>query len=356
MAARRPLLCTVTQIGDRGGIARVSILLWKTLQERFDGRCEIVTLLPADQSLPGLGDKMRFSLAVAGRQIRNRTEWVLFDHLQLASVQHLVWPSCRRRPYGVFLHSIEAWNPLSPQRKRALREATVRIANSHYTAKRIASAHPGIGPIEVCHLALPAGAGAANSEAPDQALLERMGRNVVLVVGRMVHAEGYKGQDLLIEAWPMVTGCVPDAQLVIVGRGDDVPRLQQMAKGEARILFTGPVSEATLHALYERAALFAMPSRLEGFGLVYLEAMLHRLPCIGSTEDAAGEVIVDGETGYLIDRQDIPALAGAIVRCLKDPGLRKRLGEAGHARLNTRFTPENFRDRLFTAMTSLTEM
>ena len=124
----------MTQIGHRGGIARVSILLWKALQERFNGACEVATLLPAHESAPRLGDKIRFSLAVAGRQIRNRTAWVLFDHLQLASVQHLVWPP-RRRPYGVFLHSIEAWNPLSPQRKRALEGATVRIANSHYTAQ-----------------------------------------------------------------------------------------------------------------------------------------------------------------------------------------------------------------------------
>jgi phosphatidylinositol alpha-1,6-mannosyltransferase len=353
MAARRPLLCTVTQIGDRGGIARVSILLWKALQERFQGACDVATLLPGNASLPGLGDKIRFSLSVAGRQMRNRTEWILFDHLQLASVQHLVWPPLRR-PYGVFLHSIEAWNPLSPQRKRALQGATVRIANSHYTAKRIAAAHPDAGPIEVCHLALPPAAGEVNSgEAPDRALLDRMGRNVVLVVGRMARAEGYKGQDLLIEAWPLVTRCVPDAQLAIVGRGDDLPRLQQMAKGDERILFTGPVSEPTLHALYEQSAVFAMPSRLEGFGLVYLEAMLHRLPCIGSTEDAAGEVIADGATGYLVDRTDMPALAGTIVRCLEDPSLRKRLGEAGHARLQTMFTFENFRDRLFTAITPL---
>ncbi len=98
-----------------------------------------------------------------------------------------------------------------------------------------------------------------------------------------------------------------------------------------------------------------MPSLLEGFGLVYLEAMRHRLPCIGSTADAAGEVIANGETGLLVDREDRAALAEVIVRFLADRALRERMGAAGYERLQTTFSYQKFQDRLFTALQPLIE-
>ena len=353
LMGKGPLLCTVTQIGDRGGIARVSILMWKALLELDPEACRRATLLPDDAMVPSPIHKLRFAGSVVSRQMRNQAAWVLFDHLSLASVQQLVWPPWRR-PYGVFLHGIEAWNALTLGRKSAVKNATVRIANSRYTAQRITAAHPDIGPIEVCHLALPEAEPIAAADTLDLALLDQVGSKSVLIVGRMASAEAYKGHDQLLAAWPLVVQSTPGAQLVIVGRGDDAPRLRGLAKGDPRILFTGPVSEAwTLHALYERAAVFAMPSRGEGFGLVYLEAMQHRLPCIGSTDDAAGEVIADGETGFLVNRSDIPELAAVLVRCLEDSSLRKRMGEAGHTRLRTLFCYETFRDRLFAAIAPL---
>ena len=75
------------------------------------------------------------------------------------------------------------------------------------------------------------------------------------------------------------------------------------------VVFTGYVERATLSAMYDDAAVFAMPSRGEGFGLVYLEAMAHRRACIGSVHDAAGDEIVEGVTGYLVDQRDTAMLA-----------------------------------------------
>ena len=140
-----------------------------------------------------------------------------------------------------------------------------------------------------------------------------------------------------------------DAQLVIVGDGDDTPRLQALAwrhNLEEAVLFTGRVNDGTLKKLYRRAAVFAMPSRAERFGLVYLEAMLHRLPCIGSTHDAAGEIIVDDETGFLVDQSDIASLAKKMMCLLGDSGLRTRLGGAGFERLHRQFSFERFQNRI----------
>jgi glycosyltransferase involved in cell wall biosynthesis len=89
-----------------------------------------------------------------------------------------------------------------------------------------------------------------------------------------------------------------------------------------------------------------MPSRDEGLGLVYLEAMAHGLPCIGSVHDAATEVIDDGVTGYLVDQSDATQLADRIGALLSDEATRLEMGARGLARWQRRFTYDQFRDRL----------
>ena len=98
--------------------------------------------------------------------------------------------------------------------------------------------------------------------------------------------------------------------------------------------------------MLRHAAVFAMPSRGEGFGLVYLQAMRAGVPCLGSRDDAAADVIVDGETGLLVPQQDPEAIAGALARLLTDDAMRRRLGEASRRRFESTFTYARFRARL----------
>ncbi|MGC4080852.1 MAG: glycosyltransferase family 4 protein [Vicinamibacterales bacterium] len=207
------------------------------------------------------------------------------------------------------------------------------------------AAHPDIGLVHACPLALlPHETPGAHGEEP-----LALGPHAVLVVGRMSSGERYKGHDQLIDAWPAVVARVPDAQLVIVGDGDDRARLTARAAAAgscgASILFTGFIPQADLDALFARAALFALPSRGEGFGLVYLEAMAHALPCVGSIHDAAGDVIVDGVTGRLVDQGDVSNLASTLATLLADAPLRHRMGTAGRERVLAHFTFERFCER-----------
>jgi phosphatidylinositol alpha-1,6-mannosyltransferase len=175
----------------------------------------------------------------------------------------------------------------------------------------------------------------------------------VLIVGRMLSAERYKGHDELLEAWPRIVAACGDARLVIVGDGDDRPRLQAKAAAlgiDSSVCFTGFVSQARLREHYADGWVFAMPSRGEGFGLVYLEAMSHGLPCIGSIHDAAGEVIDDGVTGYLVDQRDTTAMAERIVQLLRDRSLRAQMGRCSQERFQTHFTYERFRARLLSIL------
>jgi phosphatidylinositol alpha-1,6-mannosyltransferase len=144
---------------------------------------------------------------------------------------------------------------------------------------------------------------------------------------------------------------------LIAGQGDDVPRYRAKARDlgiDRHVLFAGRVSEATLHALYQRAPAYAMPASAEGFGLVYLDAMSHRLPVIASTADAAREIVVDGETGFLIAPNDRAALADRLVKLLEDEPLRRRFGDAGYIRWRTQFSYARFQARLEEILRPLT--
>ncbi|MCL1594868.1 MAG: glycosyltransferase family 4 protein, partial [Actinomycetia bacterium] len=133
------------------------------------------------------------------------------------------------------------------------------------------------------------------------------------------------------------------------GEGDNRHRLERMAQ-EAGVAdsvnFTGFVSDEELGRLYQSASVFALPSQQEGFGIVYAEAMWHGLPCVGSTADAAVDVVVDGETGLLIPYGDVPATAEALIRILDDADWARTLGANGRAVCIDRYMPDTFSQRL----------
>jgi phosphatidyl-myo-inositol dimannoside synthase len=336
-------------LGERGGgIGQVSALLWRLMSEEWGRGAELVTLLRDGHTQPSASDKLRFSVALARHQMMDRLEWAFFSHLGLARVERYL-PSLWEAPYGVFLHGIECWSPLDDGAREVVRRASLRVANSRFTAARALAANPDIGDVIVCPLALsPDAMVSTDPEVPD-----RFQRATVLIVGRLSATERYKGHEELIRAWPAILRRVRHARLVVVGEGDDRPRLTalaaELAVSEA-VEFTGFVSRAELAQQYARAALFALPSKGEGFGLVYLEAMLVGLPCIGSIHDAAHEVIADGETGILVDPDDVGAMGERFVELLGDPARLRQLGEAGRLRARNHFSYENFRSRMTTLL------
>lgn len=288
--------------------------------------------------------RMAFGARLAARQLVTSHPWIFYTHVSAARVQRFV-PASARRPYAVFLHGIEAWCDLTATQSAVLRGASLRVANSAFTAARVARTHATLGRIDACPLALPPGGPADIEPSPTIDI----GPRAVILVGRMSAGERYKGHDQLLIAWPQVQNAVPDARLVFVGHGDDVERLQARAGalgiGDATI-FTGFVAPGELAGLYRQAAVFAMPSRGEGFGLAYLEAMSVGLPCIGAREDAAGEVIEDGATGYLVDQADTQQLSTHLIRLLTDSSRRAAMGARGLARVHDQFSYERFAARL----------
>lgn len=289
-------------------------------------------------------DQRALALEVWRRQWRDRRSACVYDLLGPARIQ--AWlPAPVRAPYLVPLYGIEVWRPLGWDRRRALANAAVVFSISEHTLERARPFCPGLNGVPVLPLALEE---RALKGSPDEALLGRLSEGFLLIVGRMASGERYKGHDQLLEAMPRLLAAHPGARLVVAGDGDDRPRLEARAAalglGES-VAFPGFVDEATLAELYRRCAAFVMPSRGEGFGLVYLEAMRAGKPCIAARGSAADEVVEDGATGLLVD-QEPEALAAAAKTLLDQPELARRMGEAGRQRWRERFGEARFRERL----------
>jgi phosphatidylinositol alpha-1,6-mannosyltransferase len=271
----------------------------------------------------------------APRALEDLTIVVL--HLHLAPVAAAL--VARGARLAVFIHGIEAWRPLRARDRYALRAAERVIANSERTAElfRVSNEAWRHRTIVVC----PLGVG-----APPAAAVSAGEEGFALIVGRLSAAERYKGHDALIDAWPAVRAAVPRARLVVVGDGDDRPRLETRVARSGladAIRFTGRVSDEQLHGLYQAAALFVMPSSGEGFGLAYLEAMREGRPCIALR--AADQIIEDGVSGLLLDDARPEPLAAALVSLFTDEALRASMGRAAAARVASSFTEEHFARR-----------
>jgi glycosyltransferase involved in cell wall biosynthesis len=150
----------------------------------------------------------------------------------------------------------------------------------------------------------------------------------ILFVGRDFDRKG--GQSL-IKAFKEVKKEIKDAKMIIAGQCSPAINVQD-------ITVEGYVDHQRLLQLYEQASIFAMPSVCEPFGIVFLEAMTYKTPCIGSTADAMPEIIEDGKTGFLIPPNDYQQLADKLILLLEDENLMKRMGERSRKRFEKYFT------------------
>jgi len=150
-----------------------------------------------------------------------------------------------------------------------------------------------------------------------------------------------KGIPYALEALRRIRSDFPRAQLVIAGDGeqaDDLRRLASRLGVADRVCWLGWRGDAAdLMAAFD---VFLLPSLREGFGLVLLEAMSRRLPIVASRVGAIPEIVIDGETGILVEPRNADELATAITRLLNDRALRKYMGLLGAARLEERFSVE----------------
>jgi len=329
-AASRGMECRLLSLNDAAELKRLNVAgreIVFTGTERAKGRF-LTTALRAARRKPARG-KDAVKLVVAG-------------HPNLAPVVRAMRLAAPKLKSIVCTHGVEVWEPLTKLRRGALRKANLVLAPSQYTADHVATDQGVLREkIRVLPWALDPQFEALAQHAAKAAVPAQFpaGR-VVLTVGRWRADERYKGTDTLIKALPRLLPRWPELQLAAVGEGDDRDWLEDLAdeNGVRRhVHFLSGLSYAELASCYAHAEIFAMPSRGEGFGLVYLEAMACERPVIGGAHGGAPEVIDDGKTGYLVQHGDVAQLATAIETLLSSPETGREMGRLGKRRVENEF-------------------
>lgn len=362
----KTLLVVPDIFGNEGGIARIMRLYLKAICDSCSENDEIdfVALYDrrGDESKatcyggPILrnrvscnGNKMHFIIAVVTHGFRaNR---VICGHLhQLIVVWFLKFLRPKLRYYLV-AHGIEVWRPYGWLERSSMRGAHRIFCVSEYTRRQMLRFDPALSRnrLVVLHntydpvFGAPFSGGrndtveAAEGLFYDQSKIRQpwllTGSIRILVVSRLVATDPYKGVDLMIEAMRSIRQSFPKAQLRIVGGGDDRARLERLAFSfgvEKNVHFAGIIDDAALKEEYAACDVFALPSRKEGFGLVYLEAMSRGKPCVAARAGGAPEV-VNEEVGALVEYGNVEQIAVAVLDILvhgrSSESIRRRVGE-----------------------------
>ncbi len=197
--------------------------------------------------------------------------------------------------------------------------------------------------------AVAVGGGINLEQIPDYRPNKRYDSQEVLFIG--VEFERKGGPELL-RAFRAVSARIPGARLHIVG-----PRqLSPSYALDSNVICHGFLNKhdagarRVLDDLFDRCCLFAMPSRYEPFGIAPLEAMVHQIPCVVTNGWALPEMVLQGETGELVEQGSVEDLAARILACLQDPDRLRRMGERARAHTLEHYTWEKVVDRIARAV------
>jgi phosphatidylinositol alpha-1,6-mannosyltransferase len=333
----RALVLTTDAFGGHGGIAKYNRDLLTAMCLHRDMR-EVV-VIPRDvahalEPLPdkltfvtdGLGSKAKF-LAAAAKRMRARESFdlVLCGHINLlAAALAAAWRY--RAPLVLWVYGIDVWHRPS---SRAAAWACAHLEGygsiSRVTADRFRSWAPLDGKREwIIPNAIELDRFSPGPK--NEALLDRYGlrgKTVIATLARLVAVERMKGIDEVLEALPRLLRTRPELAYLVMGDGSDKSRLEQKARtlGVAdKVIFTGRILEQEKTEHYRLADVYAMPSRGEGFGFVFLEAMACGVPVVASSRDGGREAVRNGALGILVD----PANQDDVVRGIEEALVKPR--------------------------------
>jgi phosphatidylinositol alpha-1,6-mannosyltransferase len=271
---------------------------------------------------------------------------LFLGHVNLVPLAWLLRRLHPRIRYWVVAHGVEVWQPLPLLRRFALQGAQGIFSVSAVTKTNLALAQR-VPAAKI--VVLPPALEPAFAQANCDAHVSLPNGRFLLTVGRLVSSEPGKGVDCVISILPELLNAVPDLFYVIVGEGNLRPELERMARSSSardRIVFLEKLTVEQLKYCYSRCEIFLMPSRQEGFGLVFLEAMALGKPVIAGSIGGAIEIVKNGVTGFLVVPGDLKMLALRLTQLLQNEALRKQMGDAGKKRVEENYSFEAYRSKL----------
>ncbi|MDZ8106301.1 MAG: glycosyltransferase [Nostoc sp. DedQUE12a] len=328
--------------GFKGGIQVYSIFLLKALQDLYPEANYDVFLkydkhnLKKDPNLqfldstkfhyfghlPRLLQTILFAINIIVLAILQRPTVVISTHVNYATACYAL-KRITGIPYWVVAHGLDVWEIDSKITKLALKEADRIISVSNYTRQRLL-AETDIDPQKIVVLPNTFDAKEFQIKPKPTYLLKRYNlredQPVILTVTRLGRMAKYKGYDQIIHALVKVRSQIPDVRFILAGKGDDLPRIKALVNSlnlEDSITIAGFVPDEELCAHYNLCDVFAMPSKGEGFGIVYLEALACGKPVMAGNQDGSVDPLAQGKLGCLVDPDNVEEIAENLIQILQ---------------------------------------
>jgi glycosyltransferase involved in cell wall biosynthesis len=263
-----------------------------------------------------------FVAQIMGNVFKQHPDLILSTHLNFTIAAYWLkqWLGI---PYWTVAHGIEAWNIKRPALQKALHHADRILAVSHYTRDRLIQ-EQHLDPDKISILPNTFDPNRFMIAAKPHYLLNRHNltpeQPIILTVSRLSRSEPYKGYNRILEALPQIRERIPNIHYIIVGKGDDRSRLEQYIyqhQLQDCVSLTRYIPDSELCDYYNLCDVFAMPSKGEGFGIVYLEALACGKPILAGNQDGAIDALCRGELGALVDPDDNDAIAQTLIAILQ---------------------------------------
>ena len=326
---RNKILALFTDVyKSKGGIPVFNQNLLKALSEIYHGRIIVFSINDVLKENSGHyyfegcdRRKVRFVFKTLLISIINKPDFIICGHVNISPLCLLI-KKALGVPYITVTHGIDAWDVKSIKKRKGLESSDIIVSVSNYTKVRIKEQ---FGLKEDKFFILPdAVDGTKFKPKPKpEYLIKRYGvedRTVILTVCRLDKSEAYKGYDKIIEALPKIIKKIPNLVYLIGGKGNDASRIERLIKDRGLddyIKLIGFIPEKELVDHYNLCDVFVMPSKGEGFGIVFLEALACGKPVICGNKDGSVDAVLNGKLGILVDPDNIDQIAEAIINVLQ---------------------------------------
>ncbi|MBW4561260.1 MAG: glycosyltransferase [Mojavia pulchra JT2-VF2] len=263
-----------------------------------------------------------FAFNLIKKALLNRPKIIVCGHLNFAPVAFCLH-QLTGIPYTIIVYGVDAWQIQDKWKIKALHSAEKIISISGYTRDRLIDEQQ-LPPNKIELLPVTFDVENFQLGAKPSYLLERYSLSskqpVILTVTRLASTDGYKGYDQILHALPEIKRHLPDVHYILVGKGDDRSRIEQLIAQlnlQDCVTLTGFIPDSEIRDHYNLCDVFAMPSRGEGFGIVYLEALACGKPTLGGNQDGAIDALCHGELGALVNPSDVDAIAQTLIQILQ---------------------------------------
>ncbi|WP_448265274.1 glycosyltransferase family 4 protein [Nostoc sp. DSM 114159] len=272
--------------------------------------------------LPKLLQPILFATKIIILAIIQHPVIVISTHVNYAIVCYIV-KFFTRTPYWVVAHGLEVWDIENKATKFALQKADKIISVSNYTRQRLLQ-DPNIDSDKIVILPNTFDASKFPINSKPTYLLKRYNltdeQPIILTVTRLGSMAKYKGYDQILYALVKVRSHLPNVHFILAGKGDDIPRIKTLVTNlnlQDCVTIAGFVPEQELCDHYNLCDVFALPSKGEGFGIVFLEALACGKPVLAGNQDGSIDPLAEGKLGCLVDPDNVEEIADNLIQILQ---------------------------------------